>query len=66
MIDALEDRGVPVTLVHTGQHLDSAVSGVFFEELGPAVQLGGDTWLRGRRIRKTSEVSPCDGPSRRT
>jgi UDP-N-acetylglucosamine 2-epimerase (non-hydrolysing) len=34
VIDALEHRGVETVLVHTGQHYDSAMSDVFFEELG--------------------------------
>jgi UDP-N-acetylglucosamine 2-epimerase (non-hydrolysing) len=34
VIDALEQRGADVVLVHTGQHYDSAMSKVFFEELG--------------------------------
>ena len=34
VIDALEDEGMRVTLVHTGQHYDDAMSNVFFEELG--------------------------------
>ncbi|MGZ7005965.1 MAG: non-hydrolyzing UDP-N-acetylglucosamine 2-epimerase [Ilumatobacteraceae bacterium] len=43
VIDALEQRGVQVTLVHTGQHYDPAMSDVFFDELGirsPDVHLG--------------------------
>ena len=30
----LDRRGVPSVLVHTGQHYDSAMSDVFFDELG--------------------------------
>jgi UDP-N-acetylglucosamine 2-epimerase (non-hydrolysing) len=40
---ALEDHGVDVQLVHSGQHYDSAMSDVFFDELGirpPDVNLG--------------------------
>lgn len=43
VIAALEDAGVRVTLVHTGQHYDPAMSEVFFAELGlrtPDVHLG--------------------------
>jgi UDP-N-acetylglucosamine 2-epimerase (non-hydrolysing) len=43
VIAALEDVGVRVTLVHTGQHYDPAMSAVFFDELGlraPDVHLG--------------------------
>ncbi|HTR70954.1 MAG TPA: UDP-N-acetylglucosamine 2-epimerase (non-hydrolyzing) [Mycobacteriales bacterium] len=34
VMDALEFRGVDVTLVNTGQHYDPALSDVFFAELG--------------------------------
>lgn len=34
VIDALEQRGVRTTLVHTGQHYDPMLSDVFFDELG--------------------------------
>ena len=33
VMDALEARGAEVILVHTGQHYDEAMSGVFFDEL---------------------------------
>jgi len=33
VMDALEARGVQTVLVHTGQHYDPAMSGVFFDEL---------------------------------
>ena len=34
VIDALQARGAETVLVHTGQHYDSSMSDVFFEELG--------------------------------
>ena len=43
VIDALEARGAETVLVHTGQHYDTGMSDVFFEELGirrPDVSLG--------------------------
>ena len=43
VISALGRRGVEQVLIHTGQHYDESLSGVFFEELGlprPDVSLG--------------------------
>jgi len=43
VIDALDERGVDVVLVHTGQHYDDAMSEVFFRDLDlrqPDVHLG--------------------------
>ena len=43
VMDALEQAGVQVVLVHTGQHYDAAMNDVFFDELGlrpPDHQLG--------------------------
>ena len=34
LVRALEARGVPYVLCHTGQHYDSAMSDVFFQQLG--------------------------------
>jgi UDP-N-acetylglucosamine 2-epimerase (non-hydrolysing) len=34
VMDALEERGADVVLVHTGQHYDPAMNDVFFTELG--------------------------------
>jgi UDP-N-acetylglucosamine 2-epimerase (non-hydrolysing) len=42
VMDALDARGVETVLVHTGQHYDPAMSGVFFDELGIRTP---DHWL---------------------
>lgn len=36
VIRALGEAGVDQTLIHTGQHYDARMSGVFFAGLGPA------------------------------
>lgn len=49
---ALSRRGVPQRLVHTGQHFDEKMSGVFFEELGlprPDVDLGVGSGSHGEQ-----------------
>jgi UDP-N-acetylglucosamine 2-epimerase (non-hydrolysing) len=56
VVDALELRGAEVTLVHTGQHYDPALSDVFFEELGlraPDLHLGVGS---GTHAQQTAEV----------
>ena len=43
VLRALDARGVPFRLIHTGQHFDAAMSEVFFRDLGlpnPALNLG--------------------------
>lgn len=53
---ALRDAGCEEVLIHTGQHFDRNMSGVFFEELGlpaPAVNLGVGA---GSHARQTAEM----------
>jgi UDP-N-acetylglucosamine 2-epimerase (non-hydrolysing) len=52
----LKRRGVPQRLVHTGQHYDSAMSKVFFDELGmpePDLYLGAGS---GTHAQQTAKV----------
>jgi UDP-N-acetylglucosamine 2-epimerase (non-hydrolysing) len=56
VLDALEHRGVPTCLVHTGQHYDPLMSDVFFDELGirtPDHSLGVGS---GSHARQTAAV----------
>lgn len=56
VIDALERRGASVTLAHTGQHYDAAMSDVFFDELGIRPP---DRWLgagSGSHAEQTAKV----------
>jgi UDP-N-acetylglucosamine 2-epimerase (non-hydrolysing) len=53
---ALEERAVDVTLVHSGQHYDAAMSDVFFDELGirpPDVNLAAGS---GTQAEQTARV----------
>ena len=56
VLDALEQRGVKQTLVHTGQHYDVNMSDIFFTELGmrhPDVNLEVGS---GTHARQTAEI----------
>lgn len=55
VMDALEARGVKVTLVHTGQHYDPGMSDVFFSELGlrgPDCSLGVGSGSHASQVAK--------------
>ncbi|BDG03290.1 non-hydrolyzing UDP-N-acetylglucosamine 2-epimerase [Anaeromyxobacter oryzae] len=55
LMAALARRGVSQRLVHTGQHFDERMSGVFFEELGlprPDVDLGVGSGSHGEQTGK--------------
>jgi UDP-N-acetylglucosamine 2-epimerase (non-hydrolysing) len=56
VVDALEVQGARTTVVHTGQHYDTAMSDVFFDELGlrpPDHHLGAGS---GSHAHQTSRV----------
>jgi UDP-N-acetylglucosamine 2-epimerase (non-hydrolysing) len=62
VMDALEERGAQVALVHTGQHYDAAMSEVFFAELGlrpPDHHLGAGS---GSHAVQTSRVMTAFEP----
>jgi UDP-N-acetylglucosamine 2-epimerase (non-hydrolysing) len=62
VMDALEARGVDVVLVHTGQHYDTSMSTVFFEELGIRPP---DRWLEvgsGSHADQTARVMAALDP----
>jgi len=62
VMDALEERGVEVVLVHTGQHYDAAMNDVFFAELGIRAP---DHYLRagsGTHATQTSAVMTAFEP----
>jgi UDP-N-acetylglucosamine 2-epimerase (non-hydrolysing) len=55
VIEALSARGLPQVLVHTGQHYDSTMSQVFFDELGmpkPDIFLGVGSDNQARQTAK--------------
>jgi UDP-N-acetylglucosamine 2-epimerase (non-hydrolysing) len=56
IIDGLESRGVKTTFVHTGQHYDDTMSGVFLDDLGLRQP---DRWLSvgsGTHAEQTARV----------
>ena len=62
VMDALEQRGAEVILVHTGQHYDAAMNDVFFDDLGirhPDYFLGAGS---GSHAAQTSRVMTAFEP----
>lgn len=62
VMDALEEQGVEVTLVHTGQHYDAAMNDMFFADLGirpPDYFLGAGS---GSHAAQTSRVMTAFEP----
>jgi UDP-N-acetylglucosamine 2-epimerase (non-hydrolysing) len=56
LLAALRARGTPQRLVHTGQHFDDRMSGVFFEDLGlprPDAFLGVGSGSHGEQTGRT-------------
>jgi UDP-N-acetylglucosamine 2-epimerase (non-hydrolysing) len=63
VVSALEERGVRVTFVHTGQHYDDRMAGAFFRELGMrapdedlGVGSGSHAWQTGEVMRRFDAV----------
>jgi len=57
VIRALGEAGVNQALIHTGQHYDARMSGVFFTDLGlpePDVNLQVGSGAHGSRRRRSS------------
>ncbi len=55
VVRAADRHGVPFLLVHSGQHYDDALDGVFFRELGlpaPSVQLGVGSCERPEQVER--------------
>jgi UDP-N-acetylglucosamine 2-epimerase (non-hydrolysing) len=56
LVEALEQREIPQFLVHTGQHYDTNMSAIFFDELGlprPDIYLGVGS---GSHARQTASI----------
>jgi UDP-N-acetylglucosamine 2-epimerase (non-hydrolysing) len=59
VLDALENRGATVTLVHTEQHYDDPMSAVFLRELGlrtPDVSLGSGSGTHAEQTARVMEA----------
>ena len=70
---ALRNKGWHEILVHTGQHFDPSMSGIFFDELGapkPVYNLEvsslGHGAMTGRMIEKLEAVMAAEKPETRS